>query len=214
MSKIKTLGGPTHTPPPTGDDTQSLVSPPAPTAPFVSLRDRHRQKFTGGKLMMRELIYQVQLDENKEEFVLPRLRLEVRDDLPAWVPPRRRRRRRRSILPDLSRHKFLATRKLKQWMLRVVQLLAGERRHMRVLMVQDPEAKPLEWEGRCESCGATFSVKGYWTAPDRLPELGGSAFLRECDAPDEAILTRVMVPRPGVKTTRKWLRIRRIGPRP
>jgi hypothetical protein len=32
------------------------------------------------------------------------------------------------------------------------------------------------------------------------------------DAPDEAILTRVMMPRPGLKTTREWLRVRRIAP--
>jgi len=173
--------------------------------------DKHRQRFTGGKLMLRELTYLVQLDQNPDEIVLPHLRLEIRDDLPVWVPPRRRRRKRRRILPHLSHKKFLVTRKLKWWMGRIVELLAGERRHMRVLMVQDTEAAPLEWEGKCESCGATFSVKGIWSDADRLPELGGSAFLRECDAPDETILARVMVPRPGLKTRRKWLRVRRIA---
>lgn len=212
MKEIKRLGG--DTPALRGPDHN--VTPPvshqAPTEPFVSNMDRHRQRFMGGKLALRELTYQVQLDQNPDRLVLPRLRLEVRDDLPVWVPPRRRRRKRRQVLPNLSRHKYLVTKKLARWMKRIVELLAGERRHMRVLMVQDAEAAPLEWEGKCESCGATFSVKGIWSVPDRLPELGGRAFLRDCDAPDEAILTRVMMPRPGLKTTRKWLRVRRIAP--
>lgn len=213
MKKIKRLDGATPPHSPAIPGVTSPVSHQAPTGPFVAQVDRNRQRYTGGKLLLRELTYMVQLDQHPGEVVLPHLRLEVLDDLPVWVPPRRRRRVRRRILPDLSRKKFLATRKLKRWMRQVVELLAGERRHMRVLMVQDTEAAPLEWEGKCESCGATFSVKGIWTDPDRLPELGGRAFLRDCDAPDEAILTRVMVPRPGVKTTRKWVRIPRIAPR-
>lgn len=212
MKEIKRLGGATPVLRGPDHNVTSAVPHQAPTEPFVSNMDRHRQRFMSGKLMLRELTYTVQLDQNPNALVLPRLRLEVRDDLPVWVPPRRRRRKRINPLPNLSRRRFLVTKKLARWMRKIVELLAGERRHLRVLMVQDAEAAPLEWEGKCESCGMTFSVKGIWSAPERMPELGGQAFLRECNAPDEAILTRVMMPRPGVKARRRWLRIPRIAP--
>jgi hypothetical protein len=174
--------------------------------------DKHRQRFHGGKLFLRELTYAIQLDQAEDKLVLPRLRLEVRDDLPTWVPPRRRRRPRRSPIPNLSRKKYLHSVQLKQWMKRIIEILAGERQHMRVLLVQDPEAAPLEWEGQCETCGATFSVRGIWSDRDRLPDLGGTAFLDNCGAPDRAILERVIIPRKSPQR-RNWLRIKRIAPR-
>jgi hypothetical protein len=197
--------------PPEDSTRETPVLPTAEVSPFVANMDRHRARFTGGKLFLRELTYAIHLSYTKDQVVLPHLRLEVHDDLPVWTPPRVRRRRKKSPIPGLSRKQYLDTLKLKRWMRRLIAVLAGERLHLRVLMVQGVDDAPLSWYGRCESCGATFEVHGVWADLRRLPVMGGSAFIEECGAPDREILERVIVPRTRPKR-QNWLRLRRIAP--
>lgn len=175
--------------------------------------DRHRARFSGGRLFLRNLTYEVQLEAVDGKLVLPHLRLEVLHDPPAWLPPKRRRRKRPSPIPSLTRRQYYQSRRFRERFRTMVEILAGSRQHMKLELIQDPEDAPLSWEGRCVSCGATLWVKGKWSDPDALPIFGGAAFMNDCASPDTAVLTRVVVPRKGVKSKFSWFKIPKIAPR-
>jgi hypothetical protein len=201
------------TPPPAGTKTNMPVLPSGDDPILISNVDRHRRRFTGGQLFLRELTYAVQLDEDADRIVLPRLRLQVLDNPPSWLPPRKRKRKRKSPFPSISTKKYLHSYRLRKWMRSLVEIIAGERRHLRVTMVQDPESAPLEWDGRCDSCGSTFWVRGRWSdSPGSLPTIGGMAFMQDCGTPDAAILTKIIRRRGTPHRRGGWLRIRKIAP--
>lgn len=192
----------------------SELLPLKPGEQLIANVDRHRRRFSGGRLFLRELTYAVQLDEAKDELVLPHVRLQVLHDPPSWLPPTRRRRKRRtSPIPGLTRRQYYQSRRFRDRFRTMIEILAGSRMHMKIELVQDPTDAPLTWEGRCESCGADLWVQGKWSDPLALPVFGGRAFMEDCTAPDDTILTRVIVPRKEAASRFSWFRIKKIGPR-
>ncbi|TXH19727.1 MAG: hypothetical protein E6R03_00160 [Hyphomicrobiaceae bacterium] len=179
------------------------LTPPEVVATSADKRYANR---SGGKLFMRELMYRVRTNDG-ETILLPKVKLEVLERMPSWLPRRRRRRKRKASVPqaygDLSYMRYMKSRRLYEWFRPVVELVVGLRGHREVTLVRLPEHEPLEWEGRCDACGALLRVEGTWTGVDavRLPDVSGAAFMDNCTAlaplpsPEIRPTTRVQVSR-------------------